>query len=487
VRLTEDYMKQLDSELGWATLDCVRLRMQYTDRNFLGTARRLQLSGQSSKIGYGDPLASESSRRVCDLNGKNPIRDDPFSRFLNYSLAMAIQQPRLLGTRWVPALSLYSERRGEYKAYLRTIGIGADLSATRDIGDRTPLRVGYTFEYGQTEADPPALCALFNRCDLVSRQQIQERLPLGVANATVLRLRTDNAISPTRGTLMRAELRSSASRILGTDSSLFFNKGTGDVAWYTPVGRSVLTLRLRGGAVLGRRLALDEATPFVPPQERLYAGGPTSVRGFQQNELGSVVYIADREERDGRAIVDSTMTAVAGDSTELTYRFVDPSGNPSRSVPLGGNALVVANIEYRIPDPFLFPRSLQYALFVDGGDVWDRSARRLSMKWTPGFGLRALTPFGPFQVNVGYNHYRRERGAIFYNPNVFTLACATPDPANALRYRRSNDNRSGPLEQVNDLLDPSDDNLQCPEAFTPASRKRWYQRLAFTFSIGPEF
>src|SRR5207237_4132608 len=44
VRLTEDYMRQLDSELGWATLDCGRVRLQYTDKNLLGTARRLELN-----------------------------------------------------------------------------------------------------------------------------------------------------------------------------------------------------------------------------------------------------------------------------------------------------------------------------------------------------------------------------------------------------------------------------------------------------------
>ena len=88
---------------------------------------------------------------------------------------------------------------------------------------------------------------------------------------------------------MRAEVRSSASPLLGTSSNQFFNKGTGDIAWFAPFGwHNVLSARIRAGTVIGRRLS-DSSEAFVPPQERLYAGGATSVRGFQQNELGDVV------------------------------------------------------------------------------------------------------------------------------------------------------------------------------------------------------
>ena len=472
VTLSEDYMRQIDSEFGFATLDCGRVRLQYTDKNLFGTARRMELAGQASKIGYGYPLSNESTRRMCTFNNSSPLGEDPMSDTLYYFTGIGLRQPRLLGTRWVPALSVYSERRGEYKAYMRTTSIGGDLSATRELRDRTSLRLGYTFEYGRTQADAPALCALFNLCDPDSRQRIGERLPLGVASAALARIRTDNPVSPTRGTLFRSEVRTSASGLLGTSDTLFFNKLTGDLAWYTPVGTNVLAVRVRGGVVLGKRLSFSDTSGFIPPQERLYAGGPTSVRGFQQNELGSVVYIVDR-----RDVVDSTVTPGAAGFNELTYQIL-PNTGPSRTVPLGGNSLFVTNIEYRIRDPFLFPNALTYTLFLDGGDVWTRSPHRsLEMKWTPGLGVRALTPFGPVQVNVGYNRYDRDVGAVYYNPNVFTLACATP--GNSVRYRRVDDDEdNGPLEQISG---------DCGDSYRPPSRDRWYQRLTFTFSIGPDF
>ena len=473
VRVTEDYMKQLDSEFGWATLDCLRMRLQYTDRNLFGTARRLELLGQATKIGYGDPLASDWSRNACTLGGTTPLAEDDedLGRVLNYYTGLALRQPRLLGTRWVPTMSLYSERRREFKAYLRTTHIGADFSAIRDIGDRMPLRLGYTFEYGSTEASDAAYCALFDRCDPVSRDILKEALPLGVASATMSRSRLDDPLNPRRGTLIRSQVRSSAASLLGTSERLHFNKGTADVAWYAPVNsRSVAMVRLRGGVVLGRRLDCSAQNTFIPPQERLYAGGPTSVRGFQQNELGAAVYIA----RNSDVRIDTlTQSPVATYNVVAVPDSTTGLINPERAVPLGGSALFVANFEYRLRDPFFLPDLLQYTLFVDGGDVGIGKIRMNQLRWTPGFGLRALTPVGPVQVNVGYNGYRRESGELYYNPDVNTLACASP--GNDHVYRRD---ARGQFELVS--------GGSCP-SFDPPRRNYWYQRLTFTFSIGPDF
>jgi outer membrane protein assembly factor BamA len=476
VILTEDYMRQLDSESGWATLDCGRVRLHYTDRNWLSSARRLELTGQASKIGYGEPLANSTTRGFCDLNGRSPLRaDSAFSSVLHYHAGISVRQPRLLGFRWTPALSLYSERRGEYTAYLRTTYAGADVSAARDVGFRTPFRLAYTMEYGRTAAPKAALCALFNRCNPLEETPLDTLAVLGVASASLGRVRTDNPISPSRGYLWRTELRTSASTLLGTSPSLFFNKATGELAMYKSVGRTtVLAFRARAGAVVGRRSATD-SVGFVPPQERLYAGGATSVRGFQQNELGSVVYIG------GSRGVDTTVVQVVG--TDTTFRMAANAANLSidRTVPLGGNSLVVLNLDYRIRDPFLFPDRLQYTLFLDAGAVGTRTAEDIGigftqLKWTPGLGVRMLTLIGPVQVNVGYNGYDRERGPLYFNPNVTTLNCVTP--GNTIDLRRSST--------------PGDDSLvpvsaqACP-AFSPPPRNRFLQKLTFTFSIGPDF
>lgn len=472
VQLTEDYMRQLDSEFGWATLDCGRLRLQYTDRNLFGTARRMELTGQASKIGYGSPLATTGTQRFCDFDKRSPLwKDFEFSRVLHYYTGVSVRQPRLLGFRWTPTLSLYSERRGEYTAYLRTTHIGADLSATRDVAPRMPVRLGYAMEYGFTEAEGAALCALFNRCESEAQASFTELAWLGVASASLTRVRTDNPLTPTRGYAARGEIRTSASSLLGTSDSLFFNKATADVVWYRPASATaVLALRLRGGIVLGRRTSPSDPG-FVPPQERLYAGGATSVRGFQQNELGDVVYIVRN------ASVDSIL--ISGGPDEIWRMEAPDSAGVSRTVPLGGNTLAVINLDYRVRDPFFFPDILQYTLFVDGGQIWTRTAASgiefQPLKWTPGIGVRALTFFGPVQVNVGWNPYRFENGPLYYNPNVNALYCVTP--GNTIDLRR--DATTGTLKQV--------DDEPCPRTFNRPARRSWWQQLTFTFSIGPDF
>ena len=236
----------------------------------------------------------------------------------------------------------------------------------------------------------------------------------------------------------------------------------------------MVAFRIRGGTVLGRRLNLSDPVGFIPPQERLYAGGPTSVRGFQQNELGALVYISRTSPLPD--------TVIAGTDTTFHFEpFADSVLRLDRAVPLGGNSLVVANVEYRIRDPFLFPDLLQYMLFVDGGDVWSRGKTH-SFKWTPGLGLRALTPVGPVQINVGYNKYPREPGALYYNPDVSTLLCVTP--GNTVRYRHSTG--TVPVGQA-PLLEPVDKTAQCLDRFEPPARTRFIQRLTFTFSIGSDF
>jgi outer membrane protein insertion porin family len=484
VNLTEDYMRQLDSEFGWATLDCGRVRGQYVDRNWLQSARRLELTGQATKIGYGSPLANETTKRICDFGGTSPLADDSlFSRVMHYNLGAAVRQPRLLGTRWTPALALYTERRGEFTAYLRTTYLGADLSATRDVGFRTPLRLGYSVEYGRTDAEDAALCALFNRCDPNVRTPLDSLATLGVVSASLARVRTDNPVSPTRGYVWRTELRTSASRGLGTSRSLFFNKGTGDLSYYKSIGgSSVLAMRARAGAVVGVRTA-GNTLGFVPPQERLYAGGAGSVRGFQQNELGRLVYVTARVPRDTQSVnrlIDTLFVRLDGADSVFRLQSNSQTGI-DRTVPLGGNSLVVLNFDYRIRDPFFLRDRLQYSFFLDAGAIGTQTPTDLDlgldqMRWTPGIGIRVATPVGPVQVNVGYNWYPREAGPLYFNPDVSTLICVSPNNAWEFVRRPTPDNPDVLLAQST----PACSNLD-------ARPRNGLQRLTFTFSIGSDF
>src|SRR5207249_2245462 len=101
---------------------------------------------------FGEPLATSTTKSLCTAGYSNSLANDAqFSRNLHYFTGATIRQPQMLGTAWTPALSLYSERRGEYLAYLRSTFVGSDVSASREISEGIPLRLAYTFEYGHTE------------------------------------------------------------------------------------------------------------------------------------------------------------------------------------------------------------------------------------------------------------------------------------------------------------------------------------------------
>jgi outer membrane protein insertion porin family/translocation and assembly module TamA len=93
-------------------------------------------------------------------------------------------------------------------------------------------------------------------------------------------------VSPVTGNVMRVELRH-ASPLVGATKDASFNRATFDGSWYRRALSGILVTRFRAGAVLGTRLGLGAAAPtFIPLTERLYAGGPNSVRGFSPERDG---------------------------------------------------------------------------------------------------------------------------------------------------------------------------------------------------------
>jgi outer membrane protein assembly complex protein YaeT len=455
VDLREDYMRQLHTEEGWATLDCGLVNAQYSDKNFLDDAHHLELNGRASKLGWGSPMASRFTRQnFCYRRYLD--NDSIASSTVNYYLGATLSEPSLFGSHWVPSYSLYSERRGEYEAYLRRTDIGGEAAATRTIGLGMPLRFAYTMELGQTLAQPAVLCLVFVRCDPASQAEAQQRQRLAILSSSLQRTHIDNLVNPTSGSSLAGELRFSQPWI-GSDDSLSFVKGTFDGSFYYPVSSGiVVATRLRLGAIGGGKLP--------PQQERLYAGGATSVRGFQQNELGSVVYLLDSSQVSFQTVNDTT------------YYTAKPGVRAQRTIPVGGNQLVVANAELRLRDPF-FPDLLQYVLFTDAGDVWTRQpgVRHLGFTRlfvTPGVGIRVFSPVGPISVNAGYNPYGSPGSPAYFPDRTGTLVCVSPGaPAVTV----------GPAGTVTQGV------ADCPATFYQPRRNSFLKKIALTISIGTGF
>lgn len=454
---------------GYGTLDCFRLTGEYTDYNFLNGARRLDLNTRVSKIGIGRPLAGAPG--FCPA-----AKNDVFSNLLSYYAGATLRQPLFFGLRTVPTLTIYTQSVSEYNAYRRTTAIGGVASVIWRSLTRTPINLSYSMDLGRTEAQPALFCAVFNLCDAEERKRVEKTQRLAILSLGATRDNSDNLLSPTRGSIIRVEARHSSPAIL-SDSALQFNKFVGDASRYISVGGgNVLALRIRGGVVYGR--TLGSATGFIPPSERLYAGGPATVRGFAQNELGSAIYIA------------STYQVVLPGASGLPDTLVrDTTGSYRRVVPVGGNSLVVGNIELRLRSPVL-PELLQLTLFTDAGEVWNRGSPAalggVRLKVTPGIQLTAFSPVGPVRAAVGYNPYRRPAGPLYYEATNEggQLLCVSPGNDFAAHFQTVT---QGTGTTTTITQDPPTAGRSCPASFQPLKDNRFKSRLTFSFAIGQAF
>lgn len=449
-QLVEGYMHSARVGAGWGTLDCFRTQAQYTDRNFLHQARELRLNGTVTKIGIGYPF--NFAPGLCP-----EARTDLYSDTLNYGVSASLRSPLLFGLPLAPTLTLFSARQSEFNAYVRSTPIGATATLTRQLSRTLTFTPGYRLEFGKTTAQPAFFCVVFSLCTQDDQTRAEQERRLAVLSGTLVRDGRRDFENPDRGSLASIELRH-ASTIIGSDPQQQFNKGVGDAAVYVPAGGTgVLAGRLRIGAVVGTRVA--GSSLFIPPEERLYAGGPTTVRGFPQNELGPVAYLPN--------VVDS----VKGQG------YVANTAHGEHIIPEGGNSSIVANIEYRVRSPFL-SRLLQWTLFYDGGEVWNDTTGGVrfvlhELKWTPGLGLRAFSPVGPIRVDVGYDPYGRPGGPAYYNPPVgpdrkANLYCVSPGVP--------------PAEQLQGNTSPP-----CPATYRPLPFSGFFQRLTLNLSIGQAF
>jgi outer membrane protein insertion porin family len=148
---------------------------------------------------------------------------------------------------------------------------------------------------------------------------------------------------------------------------------------------------------------IDEIDRTLPISERFFSGGSTTLRGFSFEEAGPrqvVIPLGEFRDQDKNIV------------------FLNPF-----TVPVGGNALAVLNLEARVP----LTRSIQVVPFYDGGNVFRRvselfgksdpeavppgnlidaiNAINLRAHWTNtvGLGFRWQTPLGgALAVDYGF-------------------------------------------------------------------------------------
>jgi outer membrane protein insertion porin family len=409
VQVNEGKRRRIRGGLGYATNDCFRGSLGWTSRNFLGGGRILDLSSRASKVGVGSPVDWGLADNICRAS-----RDDTVgSAKVNFYLGASVRRPAFLSPNNAITVSLFTERRSEFKVYLRQeTGVSLALSRTTP-RRRNPLSLTYTLSYGRTEATEESFCSYFSACTSDVIEALRENRILATLSALGTFSRTNSPVDPTRGSLATVELTYS-SKYIGSSYLQQFTRFTAGSAWYRPLSRDVVfSWRLRGGVIFSPTLDIaTESGAFIPPEQRFYAGGPNDVRGFERNELGPVVYV----------IPKSAVDSAAAQGKEIPSDSV-------RVAATGGNTFVLGNIELRVPSP-LFSARLRLAAFVDAGGVWQRQGPSSSrvIRVTPGIGVRLATPLGPARLDVAYNPYKLQPGPLLQFDASGTL---TPVPGEA--------------------------------------------------------
>jgi len=176
----------------------------------------------------------------------------------------------------------------------------------------------------------------------------------------------DNIFDTHRGNLLTGSMQL-AGGPLGGDKDYW--KFYGRVSHYFPMPKNA-SLEIRGRIGLAQAYG-DGDADHIPIYERFFAGGAYTIRGYKERAVGPV----------------------------------DPDTND----PLGGNSMLVGNIEYLYP-VFSF---LKVALFYDVGNVWEKLgdigtnknandvANSGGFKSSFGLGFRIRTPVGPMMLDYG--------------------------------------------------------------------------------------
>jgi outer membrane protein insertion porin family len=298
--------------LGYQERERLRGTLELGDTNFLGTGRRADLRLRGSRLEQGALLS--------------------------------FMQPQF---RFLPLDSYFtfSARRKKEVSFDST-------------------RVNLSYQYGRPLSGHSWALARYNfrnvrvyNLQVSSSELGREDTPrnLSTFSAIYINDSRDDYIDPERGFFTSTDL-SLTTKLLGSNNYL---------SLYT---QNSYYRRLPGSLLMAASLRIGLSKPYggdesIPISERFFAGGGSSLRGFDTDLAGPL--------------------------------------DPNTGKPVGGNALLINSWEIRAP----LLRSLYLAAFYDIGNVF-RTPREINvsgLNHTVGIGLRLKTPLGPLRADYGFN------------------------------------------------------------------------------------
>jgi outer membrane protein assembly factor BamA len=420
VDLTERQRYALEIGGGASTEEGFRLFTGFSDSNLFGSAVRVRVDGQLNFLPnaflvlYNEPVRSA-------------IQDffDTFTTLerLEYQLSAGISYPRIFGLPrgYAVGLDVVGLRNIDpaFVEDTQTINIAGSYTGFRPrlLGRRRQVSLQLRTGVSRTallcndglsaaETTLAAACSdTFTPGDPAQFEGNNAYFSGGPRLSIDFR---NDPLSPTSGAYF--ELEGELAKGLDAESP-DLGQIQGRLSFYVPLlPRVVFSTALLGGRIFALQ---DEES--VPVNRRFFAGGRTTVRGYQERTLlpQDVTIIASEEERQQAA------EDLGGDSPEAVG--IPPVGSPLGAISAGGLLFVAlkAELTVQVWGP------LGVAAFYDVGDLFesgsfsfetttdleDGTTVRRALAQGAGFGIRLATPVGPLALDVARPINVRDPGA----------------------------------------------------------------------------
>ncbi|MFO7692958.1 MAG: BamA/TamA family outer membrane protein [Vicinamibacterales bacterium] len=325
--------------------------VEFAPRGFFEIGRR-NLWGKNRSVN----LFSRLSLRRRSYTEVEPTGEETesSSTTVEYRVVGAYREPRFAGTSSDLQVTVGFEQGSRTSFSFRSDTARVNLS--HRYGDTWSLQGEYAIQRNDIFEDR------INPVDQPLIDRLYPRVRIGSASMSAVRSTRDDPFNPKRGTLvgLNGEL---ALPVLGSEVGFFKTFLQGFVYRQLPsTPRVVVAAGARLGVGLAEQLGGDARD--LPASERYFAGGDTTVRGFQLDRLGE----PDTFDRDG--------------------------------TPIGGRSEIVLNGEVRLA----LWKDVGVVGFIDAGNVFStvENLSLGSLRAGTGFGLRYNSPVGPFRVDFGF-------------------------------------------------------------------------------------
>ncbi|HEU4452212.1 MAG TPA: POTRA domain-containing protein [Longimicrobium sp.] len=367
---------------------CLGGETWWASRYFLGAPRVF-----SVRVGASNLFAKQLNGFPCTSADEDDEFSDP-----NYFVRTELREP--IGPLTWLMLDAQASRESATRAYVRR-GVSGRVGVSTLLARGLDALAAYAPERSDNEGGAPFFCALYGVCG-------GERLDELTGTSTLAPAQLSLAYTPPSARRPAFGPRSSWDPLRPAPDWLLSTRLTVDAAGGATgseydFARGVLegnVTRLVGGrvelAARGRAGLLAGAGDPLPPQLRLFGGGPRGTRGVPQNLLGPRILVV-RDTTAGDLGCEIAPGACEGAD-------IDPEDVFQRAT--GGDALVEASVEARV----WVTNGLQVAAFADFGAVSSgaddgapAAVQRSESVFTPGIGVLAITPAGPVRIDVAYN------------------------------------------------------------------------------------